>query len=238
MPRPAASSFAARIALTSAWAPVSLECQNLAVAGGLADPGRDLLLDGGVERGGAVPGCSPSSRRGDDRAAERVTGVLGEQAGVARDPRLVADGLGDRSQIADRDPLVRSRWRTHSELAERQHVRDNLGDDRLVGLLELVEQRAYVLAGVSRSAACRRSFFREVGDDSLGSGHRRRCSRTLPPQIAGRPRSARREGRCGLCCWGAGKAQCTGGGNASFIASLCPATIRPRVTTAPRTLTT
>ena len=85
--------------------------------------------------------------RRDDRAAERLAGVLGQQRRVAREARLVADGLDDRAEVADRDALAQQRLQHALELAERQQVGHDLLDDRGVALLELVEQVARLLAG-------------------------------------------------------------------------------------------
>ena len=85
--------------------------------------------------------------RRDDRAAERLAGVLGEQRRVAREARLVADRLDDRAEVADRDALAQQRLQHALDLAEREHVGHDLLDDGGVGLLELVEQLARLLAG-------------------------------------------------------------------------------------------
>ncbi len=66
--------------------------------------------------------------------------------GIAREPGLVADGLDDRAEVADRDALAEQRLEHTLDLAERQDVGDDLVDDRLVGGLQLVEQLPDVLA--------------------------------------------------------------------------------------------
>ncbi len=106
----------------------------------------DLLLERRVERDRAQRALGVEVRR-DDRAPERLARVLGEHRDVAREPRLVADRLDDRAEVAHGHALAQQRLQHALDLADRQHVGHDLVDDRGVDLLELVEQLPGLLAG-------------------------------------------------------------------------------------------
>ena len=115
------------------------------------------MLDRGIERDRVQGAVLVEVRRGD-RTAERLARVLGQQARVAGQPRLVADRFDDRAEVADRDALGQQRLQHPLDLAEREHVGHDLVDDRLVGALELIQQLAHILAreqlgGVARGSS-------------------------------------------------------------------------------------
>ena len=66
---------------------------------------------------------------------EGLAGVLGQQAGVARDAGLVAHGLDDRAEVADRDALREERLQHTLDLAERENIGHNLRNDSFVDFL-------------------------------------------------------------------------------------------------------
>ena len=108
-----------------------LDDQRLAqagVEGGRDGRGVDLAV-GGAEAAG-------------DRAGERVAHGLDEEQRLLGLARRVGDGVEDRGEVADRDPLAEQAGQHLLDLAHREQVRDDLLDEaRDVGLEGLEELR-------------------------------------------------------------------------------------------------
>ena len=103
-----------------------------------------------VSSGGSsvIAGSRPNGSSAADRelARERLAAVLGEQRGVLRQARAVAERLEDRDEVADRDGLGEQELQHAVHLADGARVRHELVDDGRVALAQVVEQRARVLA--------------------------------------------------------------------------------------------
>ena len=104
--------------------------QELAV-GGLDERLGHGLLERRVERDHPQRALGIEERRGD-RAAQRLTGVLGEHRGIAGEAGLVTDRLEHGAQVADRDALAQQRLQHALDLAERQDVTHDASAARAV----------------------------------------------------------------------------------------------------------
>ena len=153
--------------------------------------------------------------------------IAGSRVSRALSP--IASSIG--AEVADRDALAQQRLQHALDLAERQHVRDDLVDDRGVDLLELVEQLTRLLAG-EQLGGVGADHLGEVGDDDrlgVDDGPAQRLGLGAAATPGSRPRAGRRPARWSGCpaSWPMA--------SPGFMARWWPAITPPRATSVPRT---